>query len=110
MLKAIIEFSLRNKFLVLAATAIFVIERRFAHAAAFALAGAVLTFFGFMHGERIGIGQTPLVALSYLVVAALMYFSEGFDDELYLMFFLIMFMSALMNKVWHSFLIGTVAV
>lgn len=44
-----------------------------------------------------------------LVVAALMYFSEGFDDELYLMFFLIMFMSALMTKVWHSFLIGTVA-
>lgn len=43
------------------------------------------------------------------VVASLMYFSEGFDDELYIMFFLIMFMSALMTKVWHSFLIGTVA-
>ncbi len=43
------------------------------------------------------------------VVAALMYFSEGFDDELYIMFFLIMFMSALMTKVWHSFLIGSVA-
>jgi len=43
------------------------------------------------------------------VVASLMYFSEGFDDELYLMFFLIMFMSALMNKVWHAFLIGGVA-
>ena len=28
-------------------------------AAAFALAGAVLTFFGFMHGEQIGIGETP---------------------------------------------------
>ncbi|MBI5245803.1 MAG: hypothetical protein HY923_01380 [Elusimicrobia bacterium] len=43
------------------------------------------------------------------VVAALMYFSEGFDDELYLMFFLIMFMSAQLTKVWHSFLIGGVA-
>ncbi len=43
------------------------------------------------------------------VVACIMYFSEGFDDELYLMFFLIMFMSALMTKVWHGFLIGTVA-
>ncbi|MEQ1918896.1 MAG: hypothetical protein ABL955_06820 [Elusimicrobiota bacterium] len=43
------------------------------------------------------------------VVACIMYFSEGFDDELYGMFFLIMFMSALMTKVWHSFLIGTVA-
>ena len=43
------------------------------------------------------------------VVACIMYFSEGFDDELYVMFFLIMFMSALMTQVWHSFLIGTVA-
>src|ERR1700704_543227 len=56
--------------LVLAATAIFVIERKFAHAAAFALAGAVLTFFGFMHGESIGIAVTPSVALAYAVVAA----------------------------------------
>ncbi len=58
--------------------------------------------------------NTPTAqAISFLwdigVVAALMYFSEGFDDELYIMFFLIMFMSALMTKVWHSFLIGTVA-
>ena len=33
------------------------------------LAGAVLTFFGFMHGEAIGFGKSPMVALSYLVVA-----------------------------------------
>ena len=39
-------------------------------ASGFALAGAVMTFFGFMHGERIGIGQTPAVAVSYLVVAS----------------------------------------
>jgi len=31
--------------------------------------GAALTFFGFMHGEAIGIGQTPVVAVSYLAVA-----------------------------------------
>lgn len=43
------------------------------------------------------------------VVACVMFFSEGFDDELYVMFFLILFMSALMTQVWHSFLIGTVA-
>ncbi len=43
------------------------------------------------------------------VVASLMFFSEGFDDELYMMFFLIMFMSALMTRVGYSFLIGTVA-
>ena len=33
----------------------------------------MLTFFGFMHGEAIGIGKTPVVALSYLVVAAVLY-------------------------------------
>lgn len=43
------------------------------------------------------------------VVACIMFFSEGFDDELYMMFFLILFMSALMTKVWHAFLIGAVA-
>ena len=38
----------------------------------FALAGAILTFFGFMHSEAIGIAKTPLVALSYLGVALLL--------------------------------------
>jgi AGZA family xanthine/uracil permease-like MFS transporter len=55
--------------LVLAAVASFIIDRAFAKAAGFAAAGAVLTFFGFMHGEAIGIGQSPVVALSYLAVA-----------------------------------------
>jgi adenine/guanine/hypoxanthine permease len=56
--------------LVLGAIAACVIEREFSKASAFAVAGAVLTFFGFMHGEAIGIGRTPVVALSYLFVAA----------------------------------------
>jgi adenine/guanine/hypoxanthine permease len=56
--------------LVLAAIAAFVIDREFTKAAAFSFAGAVLTFFGFMHGEAIGIGQTPAVAVSYLIVGA----------------------------------------
>jgi len=55
--------------LVLAAIGAFVIDRQFARAAAFALAGAVLTFFGFMHGEAIGIGHSPAVAAAYAVVA-----------------------------------------
>jgi adenine/guanine/hypoxanthine permease len=55
--------------LVLGAIAVFIIERNFMKAAAFSLTGAALTFFGFMHGERIGIGQTPVVAASYLIVA-----------------------------------------
>ena len=51
--------------------AAFVIERDFMRAAGFAAAGAALTFFGFMHGERIGIGETPAVAAGYLAIAVL---------------------------------------
>ncbi len=58
--------------LVLGAMAVFVIDGAFRKAAGFAFAGAVLTFFGFMHGEAIGFGQTPLVAVSYLVVAVIL--------------------------------------
>ncbi|MFO1114513.1 MAG: regulator [Beijerinckiaceae bacterium] len=60
--------------LVLGALAVFVIERQFMRAAAFAGAGAVLTFFGFMHGPAVGIGAgfgvTPQIALAYAIVAA----------------------------------------
>jgi adenine/guanine/hypoxanthine permease len=59
--------------LVLGAIGVFVIEREFNKAAAFAFAGAVMTYFGFMHGESVGIGGglgvTPGVALAYAVVA-----------------------------------------
>jgi AGZA family xanthine/uracil permease-like MFS transporter len=60
--------------LILGAIGVFVIERDFTKASAFALAGAVMTYFGFMHGEAVGIGGglgvTPAVALAYAVVAA----------------------------------------
>ncbi len=59
--------------LVLAAIGSLVIDRKFQAASAFALAGAVLTFFGFMHGEAIGLAVTPTVAVAYLVVAAFIY-------------------------------------
>ena len=55
--------------LVLAAMAVFIIERQLWRAAAFAGAGSILTFFGFMHGERIAVAQSPQVAASYLAVA-----------------------------------------
>ena len=55
--------------LVLAAMAVFVIERDFVKAAGFAAAGAVLTFFGFMHGPAVGFAVTPGVALAYALVA-----------------------------------------
>ncbi len=56
--------------LILSATAVYVIDRKLYYAAGFAFAGAVLTFFGFMHGERVGFAQSPLIALSYVIVAA----------------------------------------
>lgn len=60
--------------LVLGAIGVFIIERDFEKASAFALVGAVLTYFGFMHGEAVGIGGgfgvTPAVAFAYAVMAA----------------------------------------
>ena len=60
--------------LVLGAIGFFVIERDFLTASAFAMSGAVLTYFGFMHGEAVGLGGglgvTPGVAPAYAVVAA----------------------------------------
>ncbi|NVN87208.1 MAG: regulator [Rhodopseudomonas sp.] len=56
--------------LILGAIGVFVIDREFVKASAFALSGAVLTFFGFMHGEAVGIGSGLPVAMAYAVVAA----------------------------------------
>ncbi len=56
--------------LVLPAIAVFIIEREFVKAAGFALAGAVLTFFGFMHGEAVGFAVSPVIAAGYALVAA----------------------------------------
>ena len=58
--------------LVLGAIAVFIIEREFMKAAGFAMAGAAMTFFGFMHGEQIGIAQTPTVAVSYVIIAGIL--------------------------------------
>jgi AGZA family xanthine/uracil permease-like MFS transporter len=41
-------------------------------ASGFAFAGAVLTFFGLMHGQQIGFAESPMVAASYVVVAVIM--------------------------------------
>lgn len=63
--------------LVVGAMVVFIIERRFMASAAFALVGAVLTYFGFMHGPAVGIGSgfgvTPLVTLGYLLIAGFLY-------------------------------------
>jgi adenine/guanine/hypoxanthine permease len=59
--------------LILGAVGVFVIEKKFAEASAFALSGAVLTFFGFMHGESVGFAVTPTVAIAYAIVAVFLY-------------------------------------
>ena len=57
----------------LGAVATFIIDRKFLEASAFCLAGTVLTFFGFMHGESVGIAVTPSVAAAYAVVAVFLF-------------------------------------
>jgi AGZA family xanthine/uracil permease-like MFS transporter len=59
--------------MVLGAVAVFIIERQFVAASAFAAAGAVLTFFGFMHGDAVGLAVTPTVAASYAIVAVFLF-------------------------------------
>eukprot|EP00903_Cladosiphon_okamuranus_P004423 g4421.t1 len=45
--------------LVLGAIAVFMIDQKFKQASFFALAGAFLSFFGFMHGEAVGFAVSP---------------------------------------------------
>lgn len=74
--------------LVLGAIGVFIIERDFEKASAFALVGAVLTYFGFMHGEAVGIGGgfgvTPSVAFAYAVMAAGLYALSRRSSEHYI--------------------------
>ena len=84
------------------------------HAAPFLLAGLYLLTSVFLWRSSARALNSPSAQSAAFLwdiaaAAGITYFSEGFDAELYLMFFLILFMSALMTKVWHSFLIGGVA-
>jgi AGZA family xanthine/uracil permease-like MFS transporter len=56
--------------LILGAIAVFIIDRKFDWAALFAGGGAILSFFGFIHGTSLGIGSSAPVALGYLIIAA----------------------------------------
>jgi hypothetical protein len=58
---------------VLGAIGVFVIEKKFVEASAFALSGAVLTFFGFMHDESAGLAATPTVAIAYTIIAVFLF-------------------------------------
>jgi len=57
--------------LVIGAIVVFMIDHKPKVAAAYALAGAVLSFFGFIHGAQVGFAVAPLVSLGYLLMAAL---------------------------------------
>ncbi len=67
--------------IVLGAITVYIIDRAFEKAAAFALAGTIFTFFGFIHGaEGIGINSSPTVAISYLGVAGILFYLARFAE------------------------------
>jgi AGZA family xanthine/uracil permease-like MFS transporter len=55
--------------IILGSIAVMIIDGKLMKAAAFSLTGAVLTFFGLIHSEAIGVMKMPEVAVSYLLVA-----------------------------------------
>lgn len=57
--------------LVLGAIAAFIIDRRFTTAALWSFAGALLSFFGFIHGAQLGWAVSPLVALGYVFLGGI---------------------------------------
>jgi adenine/guanine/hypoxanthine permease len=59
--------------IILGAVTVMIIDRKLDKAAYFALAGALLTFFGLIHSEAIGFGRTPEVAIGYLIAAAFLF-------------------------------------
>jgi AGZA family xanthine/uracil permease-like MFS transporter len=62
--------------LILGAIAVFLLDRKPKLASAYALAGAVLSYFGFIHAEQVQFGQggfPPAITVGYLLLAALCY-------------------------------------
>ena len=59
--------------LILGAVAAFIIDREFNKATIYALAGAVLAFFGFIHGVKLQWMASPQVALGYVLLAVICY-------------------------------------
>jgi AGZA family xanthine/uracil permease-like MFS transporter len=55
--------------LILGAIAVFISDRRFDRAAVYAFAGAILSFFGFIHGTSLAVGASTGVAIGYVFVA-----------------------------------------
>lgn len=59
--------------LVIGAITVFLLDHKPKMAAIYALVGALLSYFGFIHGAQVGIGVSPVIALGYLIMAALCY-------------------------------------
>jgi len=57
---------------ILSATVVFIIDRKFTKAAGFAAAGGALTFLGLMHGEEVGAFQNPTIVCAYLGVSGVL--------------------------------------
>jgi adenine/guanine/hypoxanthine permease len=66
--------------LILGAVTVYIIDREFEKAAAFSAAGMIFTIFGFIHGEAIGWGSSPTVAVGWLGVAAILSFLSRFAE------------------------------
>ena len=70
--------------LMLAAIAVFIIERRFNWAAVYAFAAAMLSYFGFIHGHQLAINASPEVTFGYFaagVVLAYLAWKEVQDGQ-----------------------------
>ena len=65
--------------IILGAITVFIIDRELHKAAIFAAAGTLLTFFGFIHSDGIGIGRSPQVAVAYLGVAAILFLCAKYE-------------------------------
>jgi AGZA family xanthine/uracil permease-like MFS transporter len=55
--------------MVLGAIAVYIIDNKMHHAAAWAFAGAVLSYVGLIHGSQLGWGVSPLISLGYFMFA-----------------------------------------
>jgi K+-sensing histidine kinase KdpD len=53
--------------------------------------------------------QTSIFLFDTAIISLVIYASEGWNSDLYLIYFLIVFMSGIQMKIWQSFMIGTAA-
>ena len=67
--------------MVLGAIAAYLIDRNFRHAAAYALGGAILCFFGIIHAPQLGLNASPGVALGYLLLAGICLIAGKYEEQ-----------------------------